>query len=162
MTKFKARETLVPLLFLFLLIFILKANGTFFISVSLLLQWCHSFKIGYNWFILTHVSLTLSLYSCLCRVWISVSYLSNKSPLTNASISWAHESPANYRSKAFIKLFWNMTSTTLAHKIKHRVHTHACLFSSNMDFSVHLSPTLGSHYCPAHPNSVMYHLPAFV
>lgn len=38
----------------------------------------------------------------------------------------------------------------------------ACLFSGNMDFSVHLSPTLGSHYCPALPNSVMYHLPAFV
>ena len=39
---------------------------------------------------------------------------------------------------------------------------HACLFSGNADFSVRLSTTLGSHYCPARPNSVMYHLPAFV
>ena len=39
---------------------------------------------------------------------------------------------------------------------------HACLFSGNTDFSVHLSTTLDFHYCPACPNSVMYHLPAFV
>ena len=157
MAKFKERATLVPIQFLFLFIFILKANGTFFSNISSVLQRWHSFKICYNW-IISHVSLTLSLY----RVWISVSYLLDNSPLTNASISRAHESPANYRSEAFIKLFWNTTSTTLSHKIRRRVHMHACLFSGNTDFSVHLSSTLGSHYCPAHPNSVMYHLPAFL
>lgn len=154
MTKFKERNILVPLLFLFPLFSFWRQMRPFLLVYFLYYNDGIALKFAAMGFIFAHIS--------LYKIWISVSYLVDNSPLTNASISWPHESPVSYRSKALIKLFWNMTSTALSNKIRHRVHMHACLFSGNVDFSVRLSPTLGSHYCPAHPNSVMYHLPAFV
>ena len=59
----------------FLLVYLLYSND----GIAL--------KLATTGFIFAHVSLSLSLYSPLHRVYISVSYLLNNSPLTNDSIS---------------------------------------------------------------------------
>ena len=68
MTKFKERTTLVPLLFLFPLIFILKANGTFFIRSLPYYNEGIALKFATITLIFAHVSLTLLLYASLYRV----------------------------------------------------------------------------------------------
>jgi hypothetical protein len=107
-----------------------------FICISSMLKEWHCFKICYS-----YIDICPSVSdSFLYRIWISVTSLLDNSTLTSASISWEHKSPANYRSRVFIKLFWNMTSTTLQCKIRYSVYIHAAYLA-----------VIGNLECTWHP-----------